>query len=297
MNRSLRSVVTVIVSIFIACFGSWLFLRSNAASKPLKPPFAHGFNKIHGDGYPALFFQFQRPQSKESSATLGDLSDLAGLARGTVGAGLWLDVRLNGSSDLVVSSSDLLSNGKPIEIASLEECRADGIVTLVEAAPFLKDTYVVLNLIARRPGLPTKLFEVWGDGKPLSFDWTLVQSESDGILKELREQAPKAFYGSSQATMLQLEILSTLGLEGLPDLKSDALISMIEEPSRNDSVPAPRLRDSTLKEAHRRNLKRYVGPVRTREVAVPLLDAGYDGIVLTERGIWEDLLDERHLLQ
>ena len=297
MNRSLRSVVTVVVSIFIASFGSWLFLRSNATSKPLKPPFAHGFNKIHGDGYPALFFQIQKPLTKESSTTLNDLSELAGRARSTVGAGLWLDVRLNGSGELVVSSSDLLSNGKPVEIASLDECRADGIVTLAEAAPSLKDIYIVLNLIARRPGLPAKLSEIWGDGKPLSFDWTLVQSESDGILKELREQAPKAFYGSSQATMIQLEILSTLGLEGLPDLKSDALISMIEEPAKNNSVAIPRLRDSTLKEAHRRSLKRYVGPVSTREVAVPLLAAGYDGIILTERGIWEDLLDERHLLQ
>lgn len=296
MNRSLRSVVTVVVSIFIACFGSWLFLRSNATSKPLKPPFAHGFNKIHGEGYPALFLQFQKP-STGSSTALDDLRELAGRARSTLGAGLWLDVRLAGSGELVVSSSDLLGNGKPVEIASLDECHADGIVTLTEAAPSIQNSYVVLNLIARRPGLPTKLFEIWGDGKPLSFDWTLVQSESDGILKELREQAPKAFYGSSQATMIQLEILSTLGLEGLPDLKADALISMIEEPAKNNSVAIPRLRDSTLKEAHRRSLKRYVGPVRTREVAVPLLAAGYDGIVLTERGIWEDLLDERHLLQ
>lgn len=298
MGRSLRSVVTVFISIFVVCSASWMFLRSNAISKPLKPAFAHTFNEIHRAGSPALFLQFQTIADDQSSA-LAELSELAERAQSATGSGLWLDIRLVRTGELVISASDQLRNGKPVELASIEECLAQGLVTLKEAAPVLKETFVTLNLIARRPGLPTKLFEVWGEGKLLPLDRTLVQSESDGILKELREQAPKAFFGSSQATLIQLEMLSTLGLQGLSDLKADALVSLIEEPAKRDGAASmiPRLRDSTLAEAHRRGLKRYAGPVRTREAAKELQAAGYDGIILTERGIWEDLLDERHLLQ
>ena len=287
MSKSTRSVITVLSSVFLACFVSWIYLRGRAASKPIKPPYQHAFLKVHEGRRPIVFLQ-------ADDASRSALEGLAQVARennssktSTRSAGLWLDVRLNGSSDLVLFKDDVLRSGKPVEVATLDECRAEGIATLSEMAPSLRDTPLVLNLISRRPGMPQQLLKIWGENKPLDVSTAAIQSEADGIIKELRESTPRGYFGSSQATLIQLEVLSSLSLEGLTDLKSDLLISFIKEGQ------GPRIRDSTLREAHRRGLKRYAGPVESRSDADALLAVGYDGLILTERGIWESLLDVR----
>jgi hypothetical protein len=276
MNRSLSSLLIVVGSLFAAFLATWLYLRTKAESKPVKAPFEHAFiQSAHGNGQKLLILRAQSPQA---AAALPNGNERFSTA-------LWLDVRLGGENQLVVSTLETLPtgpvHGKPIEIASRAECRDAGLAELSDFYKLAKSHLLILNLISRRPGLSNIVREVWGDEKPLSISSVLMQSESDGTLKELRDAEPRGLYGSSQATLIQIEILSTLGLDGLMDLKADVLISAIEE--MRDGKLIPRVRTSTLSEAHRRGLKRYAGPTQTKEAAQELLNAGYDGVLIEPR--------------
>ncbi|CAN5601985.1 hypothetical protein BH10BDE1_BH10BDE1_20690 [soil metagenome] len=282
MNRSLGAVLIVLGSLFAAFLTAWLYLHSKAESKPVKTPFEHAFlQAAHSGGQKLLILRAQTP------------ADAAKLEKSDekYSTALWLDVRLGGESQLVVSQSETIQNGpvkgKPVEIASTEECRAAGLYDLTDFFRIAKDRLVILNLISRRPGLSNRILEVWGDEKPLSVAKVLMQSEGDGTLKELRDAEPRGLYGSSQSTLIQLEILSTIGLDGLMDLKADVLVSALEE--FLDGATVPRLRVATLREAHRRGLKRYAGPTRTKESAQELLNAGYDGVLFEQREVLDSV--------
>lgn len=296
MSRSLSSVVIVVLSIIAALGGGWMYMHSKARSKPIKTPFEHPYLKLaHQNDRPLLLFRasspgdFQTPAADSKDSKV-DREELA------LNLGFWLDVRLTGDGSLFISHDERLkagpAKGKPIELATKAECAAAGLHELLEFAPVLKDRPTVLNLISRRPGLALRLLEVWGpqdqkDDKPLPLQTTVAQSQSDGTLKELREAQPRGLYGSSQAVLIQLEILSSLDLQGLAELKSDILISDIEErvAVRGDDVTAsgyvqrPRLRTTTLKEAKRRGLRRYAGPTSELAIAKAMLADGYDGVL------------------
>lgn len=281
MKRSLSSVLIVVGSLFVAFSVTWIYLRGKAGDKPVKTPFEHAFTQTaHLGGKKIILVRMAKPDDGK----IWPKSE-------TYNVGAWLDVRLGGENQLVVSPAELLGagelKGKPIEISSRADCKSAGLFELEDFAEILRDKPVVLNLISRRPGLSNKILEIWGPGKMFSIDAVLMQSEIDGTLKELREAQPRGLYGSSQATLIQMEVLSNLGLDGLMDLKADALVSAIEELERG--VYHPRVREATLKEAHRRGLKRYAGPTRTKEAAQELLTLGYDGVLVERREILEAL--------
>lgn len=279
MNRSLVSLLTILGSLFVACFVTWLYLHGKALSKPVKTPFDHPFIRLaHRGDKRVLFLRVSTPQDADSV-----------LNSKFENAGAWLDVRLGGENQLIVSPAELLPNGKqkgkPVEISTRTECEEAGLLKLEDFVEKLRGRPVILNLISRRPGLSNAVQQIWGPGKPFSVETVAMQSESDGTLKELREAAPRGFYGSSQATLIQMEILSNLDLEGLMDLKADMLVSSTEEQQHGKMIP--RIREATLLEAHRRGLKRYAGPTRSKESAESLFKLGYDGVLIEDREIFE----------
>lgn len=285
MNRTLSSFLAVTVSLFVALAGTWFYLRIKAEGKPIKAPFEHPFLKSAHDGNKRLLLL------RLKSPT--DVPQPFGAQESLFTAGFWLDVRLAGENQLVVSPDEVLTNGplkgKPIEVASRADCKSAGLFELADFYPVIRDRPTILNLISRRPGLSNKVLEIWGDGKPLSIAMVAMQSESDGTLKELRDAQPRGLYGSSQATLIQMEILSNLNLDGLMDLKADLIVTAIEE-MKSGGVYIPRVREATLQEAHRRGLKRYAGPVRTMESGQELLRAGYDGVLANDARVFEALL-------
>ncbi len=279
MNRSLSSVLIVVGSLIVAFFITWLYLRSKSDSRPIKAPFDHAFVKAaHQTGKPFLLVRFTSPEQLHIKRKAD--------AKFTLGA--WLDVRLGGENQLIVSPQEILPSGpqkgKPIEIASAAECKSAGLHELSDFADLLRERPAILNLISRRPGLSNKILEIWAPGRLLSIETVAIQSESDGTLKELRDAQPRGFYGSSQATLIQMEILSNLSLEGLMELKADLLVSSTEELSASEGARGgnliPRVREATLLEAHRRGLKRYAGPARNKVSAEHLLKLGYDGVLI-----------------
>lgn len=285
MSRSLRSIFVVFISLFTAISGTWIYLNSKAKNKPLKTPFEHSFTEMaHNGGRRLLLLRVQSPE--DARLLLKPTTTLT--------AGLWLDVHLGGENQLVVSRGDLLPSGplkgKPIEIASRADCKEAGLFELPDFYPHLRDVPVILNLISRRPGLSNKILEIWGEGaaKPVQLANAALQAESDGTLKELREGQPKGLFGSSQSALIQIEVLANFGLEGLVNLKSDLLISDQEE--RREGVNVVRIRPSTLNEAHRRGLRRYAGPARDSKSANALFDAGYDGVLVEGRDVFDSLL-------
>ena len=295
MNRSLVSILTVCGSLFAAFLITWFYLHGKAETKPVKAPFEHPFTKLaHKDGRAILFLRASKPE--DVTALKSESSKF--------NVGLWLDVRLGGENQLVVSPGELIPSGplkgKPIEIATRAECKDAGLFEAGEFADGIRDRAVIFNLISRRPGLSNKILEVWQSSQDASaekksgeklfaVESVAIQSESDGTLKELRDAQPRGFYGSSQATLIQMEVLSNINLQGLMDLKSDMLVSSTEEMKR-DGVSIPRVRKATLDEAHRRGLKRYAGPARTVEAAEELLKLGYDGVLIENRAVLDSLL-------
>ena len=278
MNRSLRSVVVVVCSLFLAFGGTWLYLREKARAKPVKSPFEHAFLKtVHEGAKPAIFVRVKTP---------GELKDLPiQTPQRKLRVGVWLDVRLAGADLLLVSPAEVLPKpqGMPVEVASSAQAREAGLFELAAYYDAIRGRPTILNLIARRPGLSRKILEIWGDEKPLSISSTLIQSEADGHLKELREAQPRGLYGSSQSVLIQMEVLSTIGLASLMDLNSDVLISSIAELRHGAYVP--RVREATLHEAHRRGLKRYAGPASSKIAVDELLNSGYDGVLIDDPAI------------
>lgn len=290
MGRSLSSVIVVILSIIAALSGSWMYMHSKARSKPVKVPFDHPFFTLaHADQRPVLLYRASSPRDFLNwSSSKGDSSssEITG-----PNLGFWLDVRLTGDGSLVVSHEELLTSGsakgKPIELATKTECKSAGLFELTEFAQVLRSRPAVINLISRRPGLALRFLEIWGtDEKPIPLKSTVAHSESDSTLKELREAQPRGLYGSSQAVLIQLEILSSLDLQGLAELRSDVLISDLEERivdhSDDGAQPTrlrPRIRDATLKEARRRGLRRYAGPTADIKTVETMFADGYDGVL------------------
>jgi hypothetical protein len=157
-----------------------------------------------------------------------------------------------------------------------------------ESAPIL------LNLISRRPGLEKRIIEIVTDSPQpakaqLAQARVVFHSESEGVLKGLREARPTGIFGTSQATLLQLEMLSHFGLAPLSQLKADAMISAIEEPLNSGQ---PRVRKSLIDEARRRRLKVYWGPASDVATAQRLLDQQVDGVLLNSSEILPSLLTE-----
>ncbi len=277
-----------------------MYMHSKARSKPVKTPFEHPYLQLaHKDGRPLLLYRIASPADMQAPTH-------ASLAAGETdpkelkpNLGFWLDVRLTGDGSLFISQDELLktgtAKGKPIELATKEECLAAGLHELLEFAPEMKGRPTVLNLISRRPGLALRLLELWGvqDGtkneKPLPIQTTVAQSQSDGTLKELREAQPRGLYGSSQAILIQLEILSSLDLQGLAELRSDILISDIEErvidKEHGGHTMRPRLRSATLNEAKRRGLRRYAGPTSELATMQAMFADGYDGVLTDSKEI------------
>lgn len=302
MSRSLSSVLIVVLSIIAALGGGWMYMHSKARAKPIKTPFEHPFFKVaHKDDRALLLYRVTSPKqlqlASESALPTSDTS---------LNLGFWLDVRLTGDGSLFISHEERLKSGpargKPIELATKEECLAAELHELLEFELVLKGQPTVLNLISRRPGLAMRLLEIWGmddkDGKKLPIQTTVAQSQSDGTLKELREAQPRGLYGSSQAILIQLEILSSLDLQGLAELKSDILISDIEERVNDhksgEYVMRPRLRAATLKEAKRRGLRRYAGPTSELAIAQTMLADGYDGVLTDSEEIVQHFFPSFH---
>ncbi len=274
MKRTLNSLLLVSLSLIAILGGGWMYFHSKARSRPIKTPFDHPYLHLaHRDSLPLVLYRTAAP-----SEALNHIAQFP-----ATNVGLWLDVRLTGDGFLIVSRNELLpkgpAKGKPIELATHQECTEAGLIDLTAFSEAILKIPTVLNLIARRPGLAAKILEVWGPiPAPISLDTTVLHSESDGVLKELREAQPRGLYGTSQASIIQIEMLANLGLQGLVELKSDLLISSTEETSSNQSH-GPRLRQSTLDEAKRRGLKRYAGPTSDPKMVTTMLADGYDGVL------------------
>lgn len=293
MSRSLSSVIVVVLSIIAALGGSWMYMHSKARSKPVKVPFDHPYFALaHADQRPVLLYRASSPTDflKWGTSPASHATDSSShVLRPNLG--FWLDVRLTGDGSLVVSRDELLKSGsakgKPIELATKSECKSAGLFELVEFSEALRSRPTVINLISRRPGLAIRFLEIWGtEEKPIPLKSTVAHSESDGTLKELREAQPRGLYGSSQAVLIQLEILSFLDLQGLAELKSDILISdleerIVDEPGDRAQGPRlrPRIRHATLQEAKRRGLRRYAGPTADIKTVESMLADGYDGVL------------------
>lgn len=290
-GKALLAALTGVITVF---FGTWMFLYAKAQSRPIPPPFPHPFQSFHQIDRPIIYYQ----PAKVSKAELDFFLQVSAAAQHP--SGLWIDLRLGGDNVIYVSENEFISVKDvpvpvPIEVATAEQLAQSNLLTLTQAFEQVKmlNRPLILNLISRKPGIDQALMTTWGPGnKAISSQNVLIQSDARGLIKSLRESNPQGFFGSSTATLLQLEILDHMGLANLLDLQSDVLIE--KDRNFNDGKINPnsqlKVRPEIRRIAIERNLKYYIGSFADEGSIQKSLDLKPDGIIVTNAQLWQSIL-------
>jgi hypothetical protein len=141
----------------------------HARENSVRPPVLH---LAHKDQRPVVLFRTNLP-SDNPAKLASAFATKAGKPLADVNLGLWLDVRLTNDGALIVSQNELLTTGstvgKPIELATLDDCKNAGLFELKDFAAGIEKSPTVLNLIARRPGLAKRILDMWGPASNAAF--------------------------------------------------------------------------------------------------------------------------------
>jgi glycerophosphoryl diester phosphodiesterase len=102
----------------------------------------------------------------------------------------------------------------------------------------------------------------------------LIQSPENGFLKDLRTAQPQWIFGTSQAQVTRLIMLSAIGLQAAAPLKSDVFVME----TRISDLTLDRLTKSMIEEIHRRKMKIYAGPGNSASLQ-QAINRGVDGLL------------------
>lgn len=291
MKNALKSFFGITVLVLIGSCLTWFYLKGRALSQAIQPPPSHPFLTRQPTHLP-FWIAYQGSSADLPPNTFAAFDAAAAIDPHLI---LWVDVRFTKDGTLVAfSEQDLASttNGTGwVSYTGIGEVETlDAGAKFRSAAgdfpfrgkglriPKLKDVLerypgrrLVLNFRDYRPGIDDRIITLIDEAK--AGDRVLIQSEQDGILKDLREKRPLWLFGTSQARVTQLRMLTALGLEAMAPLKGDVYVSEVRRGGNE------LLDDSVITEIHRRRMKILVGPVDDRAEAEALLARGVDGII------------------
>lgn len=248
MNPSLRS---LLFTTFITLFGlsaAWIYLYQKGLAKPITPLQHKFFTPAIPDGQRLLIAHGGDP----TVAPANSLAALSAAATIDPRIVLWADVEMSADGQIV------LSPGKELLGDALEQ---------------IPQQRFVLNVLNYRPGLDTALSKVIENAN--ASERILIQSETDGLLKDLRTLHPMWLFGSSRAQLTQLRMLLTIGLGPITPLRADVYVSV------NFRDRPPLMDESLITEIHRRRMKAIVGPAANRATRDRWIALGIDGLIST----------------
>lgn len=203
---------------------------------------------------------------------------------------IWVDVQMTASGTLIALHETMIgapSQQKPTLVAFMDDADlgvGDKILTLAEAIRVAPDHRYVLNVREYRPTLDQALVQVVDEANAAGR--VLIQSESDGLLRDVRALRATWLFGTSQAQITQLLMLVPFGLESVAPLKGDVYVT----PAVRDGVSL--VKPEVITEVHRRGRRVFAGPVNNAAEGESLLSRGVDGLITSQPELFLDVLSQ-----
>jgi glycerophosphoryl diester phosphodiesterase len=290
MLSALRNFLVVTLILIMGTFLAWFGLHLYGLSRNLVPTVKHPFLSQINPTKPDLVAYRGLHGFPENTLVAFDAADKLGPE-----VVFWADVRPSGEGTLLVFHDldlALSTNG-----TGWTEFTADKVIFSLNAAfrfkdekglnPYLEHPVkipslqeflarypkrrMILNICDNRPGLEEKVIEVI-DGQKAG-DRVLLQSDQEGLLRDLREKKPEWLFGNSIVRSTQLRMLASIGLAELAPLKGDVYVTPVQQ-DKMDMLTEP-----MLHELLRRKVPIYAGPVVNIETGKKLRGQGVQGII------------------
>lgn len=269
IHPTVRILVLVTFALIIGLGGTWLYLRNKGLSDPISPVrhtfFSRG-ERVYLIADPALNSDPIALPALEQAAKIHPMMIL------------WIDVQLTNDDQLVVLKlRDLVVPEKGSRLvglsdfSELQQIVGQPVLKLVDVLKAFPTNRFVLNIRDYRPGLDGKLAQTIDELQ--AGDRVLIQSDQDGILRDLRALRPTWLFGTSQAQITQLLMLLPFGLESVAPMKGDVYVSTSSRGRPNPLTKAVGL------EMRRRGRVIFVGPVENIVEARQLRALGADGFI------------------
>jgi hypothetical protein len=250
-----------LISVFIL----WSFLRARGLTAQVHQPLKHPFLQI-----PAATSQVKAPDIVAIHA-LGD--------HGLKGSSLERFSQLASQSERLVFWLDIAPDKDGVMIVVEPRVDGENPLRLTEVLKKLANHRLILNFYGYQPGMLASVASALEETK--AYERALIQSPEDGFLKDLREAQPLWLFGSSQAQVTRLIMLSAIGMEATAPLKGDVFVMEAESATLPLEHELARLNDSMIREIHRRGMKIYAGPVESRQID-ELYHRGVDGVLTAQ---------------
>ncbi|MFZ4405296.1 MAG: hypothetical protein ACOYOK_14440 [Pseudobdellovibrionaceae bacterium] len=181
---------------------------------------------------------------------------------------LWVDVK----SD--VDSGELfLEHPEDRLTHSKNSAKPAEAQTLVQALQQWPNQRFILNIVDNVMNIH---FTVINSIKDLDPDQRiLIQSETDVLLRSIKERKPQWLYGSSRADLMRWLSFQSIGILPATPLKGDVFIVPLNYRPNKAS-----LNPGVIEELLRRNKKLIIGPLKTAEELVQAQNFKADGYVI-----------------
>lgn len=260
MQSAIKSFFISTWLVLIIVFIGWSYARYKGLSTPPKTPLPHAFFTDLND-FSVIAYPKADPNDEIHALAL--LKEVASQNPSVI---IWIDARPRRDGTLVIAR---------------DEQEAETAPTLEEALKHFPRHKLILNIRGHRPGLiPTLISLLEKEGVT---ERTLIQSPEDGFLSEIRKDKPLWVFGTSLAQATKLIMLSSIGLESLSPIRGDVLVI-------DEERATWRMTDRAFKEASRRGLRVFAGPVNTEEQARKLQKQGAKGVLVSDPQLITTLL-------
>lgn len=270
MRDALKNFVLATLSVLMLLGIGWIVMRNRALSKPLPQPFPHKILEATEAHQPLLVAlrgdsAHYPPNSKEAFASAAAIDP---------NLILWVDAYSTGDGELVAWAKKDLSiqtEGKGWvnyeNLADLQKLDAgfnisfdDGktfpfrgkgyrIQTLREILAAHPDRLFVVNFQDYKEGMRESVSKLFDETK--AGERSLVTSAENGILADLREDHPTWIFGTSQAQVTRLLLMSDIFMAFSAPMKGDIFVW-------DQSSPIKRLTQNAWDEVERRKMKSFI---------------------------------------
>jgi glycerophosphoryl diester phosphodiesterase len=276
LNPTVRLLAIILLVLGIGLSSTWIYLRQKGYTEPVSPVRSAFFDRFENETFALIAFR-----GASASLLPNSFDAFAAAAKLSPRIILWADILMTADEHIVVSAEkNLLRNGAPTLVSFIKYdelptlSNGEQIPKLIELLAKFPEHRFILNVRDYRPGLDGKLATLLDETK--ATERVLIQSEVDGILRDLRTLRPQLLYGSSQAQITQFLMLLPFALESIAPLKCDVYVT---EATRGDSHLVT---DRIVREIHRRGRKIYVGPTQDEKTVSELRNLGIDGLITTK---------------
>lgn len=214
----------------------------------------------------------------------------------------WLDLQLSSDGHLVVipqsSVRDLLTEksfgperwrGPQAHRYTLAELRMlfPDAASLGDLLTEFSELRFILNVPGQAPDIDRKLLAALDPLNPEKR--VLIHCETDGILKDLKEERPRWLYSSSRADLMRWLSFESIGLLPATPFRGDVFFAPLSLKERSLELRP------LVSEAHRRQKDFFVGPMNHSASFEEAKRLGADGYIFATFELFLALLDQKSL--